>query len=357
MFQSTLISFVHLINCIAVSDTNLVFCRFGPKIKSMTLEKVKRFLRIYDRIQAVPRADRLILDLDERYSTHHCFATAMGLELLCNKTALPKNPAQQDLLLGWVLDIVIQDIYNGSMEPDASKQPLTMSIQKALLKRRILFYCMKKFKGPAKEEGYTPGRSPDVVLVNVFQSYKAFVESGLQDPGSSGNLAWLGKLPTYQIECCNFLSKLIKGHRATDDLLEESLVKDPTVQAEQLFASDTWKKSKVFDFDGVLELKTQAVQESQEAAKAAEAAAAAAAAAQSMPATEPAQDLADEAMPAAVVEEQEADPPAEPAKLDRSSFWPRLHLPELVKDILHRNADDDWFQQVVDFARLRACLS
>ena len=56
--------------------------RFGPKCKSlMDPAKIKKILHIYERISdAGPEADRLILDLDERFGSGHCMPGDAGYE-------------------------------------------------------------------------------------------------------------------------------------------------------------------------------------------------------------------------------------------------------------------------------------
>ena len=77
--------------------------RFGKKL-GLKAAKIKNSLRVFDRISEVPGAELLIGQLDEKFGNRHSFNHFMSFDLLCAKTALPKNlPLQRSLLL-WVLE-------------------------------------------------------------------------------------------------------------------------------------------------------------------------------------------------------------------------------------------------------------
>lgn len=298
--------------------------------------------RIHERLAEGGLAcQQIIEELDELYGSSHAFSTLMGLEQITTRTAVPKNLPVQRALLLWTLELVSAEMKDGRSDPKLSKDLLSLSISRALLKRRVVQYFSRKFP---RGDAWAKMSTMDAFKLNF-----------------DGSLQWLGAHPPWLQEAMSFCAKMVRGHVVIDALFDSALKKDSLLQAEEVFRSDEWAKSEILDMAELLSAKQAEVALKQEKAEqvTAETAAAEQAAAvvpETQPESQPAETIADEPMPEATAEEAHV----EPQKLDRLQFFSELFIADNspLKDILHKvHDDDDAFQQIIDFARVRAILN
>ena len=221
-------------------------------------------MRIHERI-ADTQCETIIEELDEAWGSQHIFATLMGLDLVCSKTSIPKNLVAQKALLIWTMDLVTGDIKSGHTEAKMSKEPLTQAIHRALLKKRIINLCAKKFNEEAS--------GPSKVWPKVFGSMGAW----RQEMEQQQNLQWLGSLPLWLQDVIQFCSKMLRGHVSIDTLLDSALARDHLIPAEEFFRSTEWLKAEFLDLNEMLAAKQKEaddkVKEEEEKKRAAEASA------------------------------------------------------------------------------------
>ena len=65
--------------------------------------RLRVMIKVFQRHTAAD-TDQLICELDERFGCHHVLSSMLGLDLVCAKTALPKNVNLQNSLLRWCIE-------------------------------------------------------------------------------------------------------------------------------------------------------------------------------------------------------------------------------------------------------------
>ena len=249
--------------------------------------------------------------------------------------------------------LVSQDILQDRCDPKLTKEGVTAAIARALVKRRLTNLFATKLKGKDVKGGtYQPGYAPSQVFSTIFSSMAAFRATKLHETAYT-SLSWVSQLPAWQVEVLQFGAKLLRGSPAVDAQLDQVLATDPLIPAEALFQSDLWQEGKLFDFRDMLEQRKAAMQPAPEPEP-------------KVQEPEPIKEVQEteaknqdtseepEAMPQimADVEEDEAGHKCVPQKVDRLASFNLLELPTDVVSVL-QGGDDNYFEQVLDWARVR----
>ena len=71
---------------------------------ALKVSKLRAMLRIYNRISVADGAEKVLTQLDETFVTEHAMAHISGYDMVCAKTALPKNPGLEAALLTRTLE-------------------------------------------------------------------------------------------------------------------------------------------------------------------------------------------------------------------------------------------------------------
>ena len=164
----------------------------------MSARTIKLCIRVFERLESLAGVDNLVGQLDDAFGTLHTLATVAGLEMLCSRTSCPKNKKLEGELVLWSLELWVQEVNLGRVNPNSSKEVLASCINRFLLKRRLVNYIAAKVKQPdVKDVVYEPNRSPSTVLHAIFTSMRAFRESGCSQATSAApmTMPWLAALP------------------------------------------------------------------------------------------------------------------------------------------------------------------
>ena len=210
----------------------------------MKAATIGKCLRVHRRIMSCgdPRMLEIISKFDELYASRHVLAHLQGLELLTTKCHIANNPAVSSQLLLWCAEHIYLDVMSGQLSPDESKAGLQACINRALLKRRVCHYLIKKLTVPDEFGGHR-------AFADSFASMGKFKESGFDSMNSA---AWLSDLPPFQVEAVAFMAKILRHSPALDEVWMALVGKDPTIQAEVALTSSEFKHAGFFDLEGVL---------------------------------------------------------------------------------------------------------
>ena len=207
----------------------------------MKAKQISQALKIYKRVMAAEaRVAEIIGELDDMYASRHVLATITGLDSLTVKCHIASNPNVSNSLLLWVAEHLLQDIRAGTICPDESKQGLLLAINRAMLKRRVANYVVKKL---------TVAEGPDR-FATTFSSMELFRSSGLVGDGNS--CTWTGTLPPFQVEAVAFLSKVFTTSDTICKLMTDAVAKEPATQAEVFLNSAAFTQSGLYDLSSAL---------------------------------------------------------------------------------------------------------
>ena len=189
-------------------------------LQQMSEKTIRAMLRIARRFATVsPEGPLIVAELDSKFQTEHCLSGHTNLDLLCSRTSIPKNSTLENGLLMWVLQSLREDIIKGSLDPNVGGQLLGSIVSMYLLKRRLVLYQVKKFGADHKAFG------------EAFSSMQTFLKSGLELQQASC-LEWLRQAPDYLVEVVTFSAKVLKGHKAIDEVLLKLAMADPKMSPE-----------------------------------------------------------------------------------------------------------------------------
>lgn len=233
----------HAEACLAIGPVLLRFAR--GKIRGMGSKQISKCLKIFRRVTA-PKDSRvveIIALLDDDYCSRHSLATVGGLDLLVSKTFVNGNPQTSSTLMTWAAECFHLEIIQGVVKPDANSSGLGESINRSLLKRRVINYLSKKLP-------YS-GQSGGNVLLEIFGSMAKFREHGLE-AGSMQTLPWRASLPVHVQEAVDFCTRMVRGG-GMEELWNGLLANDPLISAEMVLSSAPFKQTGCFDLPAALE--------------------------------------------------------------------------------------------------------
>ena len=200
------------------------FTEGGVKVMSATV--VSRMLKIAERFEAAgSTAALLVTELDSQFGcSGHAFGHHTNLSLVCQRTVVKKNDPVQNQLFLWVLETVRDDIKEQRVDANMGAPLLQILISRALLKRRVVHYLVRKFG------------QKDGPLVANFSSLTVFKACGL-DHSVPSSLGWLCALPDHEQQVASFAARILRGTPEIDQLMDELLKKDnllaPEARAKQ----------------------------------------------------------------------------------------------------------------------------
>ncbi|CAE7283149.1 unnamed protein product [Symbiodinium sp. CCMP2592] len=317
----------------------------GPKIKNLKAPKIKMMVRIYERMNH-PEVESLIVALDDEFGSSHCFNHLFALDIISSKTWIPKNEPGSIALLKWCMEIICANIMQGRVSAKLTKEGMVQEVAIALLKKRVATFCINKFAGEDKGDvTYEPHRAPSQVLSAIFSSFSAVRSSGIMESSTaSSSLGWLGLLPAYQIDVIMFLAKVLRGHASLDEIFDHCVTQDKIVPAETALVCEKMLKSGLFDLSGLLESKKEselkAPPDAPEPPKVEE---------KDSEKDEKPEEPDKETILAGGCEEA---PKSEPPRVNRVSWFSKLHIPQVIISVLEKHSDL-YFEQVIEWAEIR----
>ena len=144
----------------------------------MTKGAVDRQLKIYARMSADDRIVKVLDQLESMYGRKHGLATSAALDVLCNRSAVKGNIAQQTALTLFLVEAVAVLHARQDIPADISRDTLgSKVIPQILLKRRVMYYLFIRFKfaDPAGGGGRAPHDvPPSKVIPAIFGSFVTF---------------------------------------------------------------------------------------------------------------------------------------------------------------------------------------
>ncbi|CAE7375817.1 unnamed protein product [Symbiodinium sp. CCMP2592] len=300
---------------------------------TMSEKTIRAMLRIARRFGSVmPDGPLIIAELDSKFQSDHCLAGHTNLDLLCSRTSIPKNQPLENARMMWVLEALREDICKGALDHNVGGTLLGSIISMYLLKRRVILHQVKKFGAAHPDFGKT------------FESMQSFKKSGL-DVQQASCMEWLRQAPDYVVESVTFSVKVLKGHKAMDELFLKLATSDPKMSPEGALLE--LEKAGLHDHRAVVGLMEDAKHPpvSEEAAPT-----------EVSPPEVSAPDVPED-MPEDMGE-QAADNKADAAEtkgVDRLQAFPHLkhHMSDLLHDIIYKNPDDSKFSSVLDDAIIR----
>ncbi|CAE7906934.1 unnamed protein product [Symbiodinium microadriaticum] len=304
-------------------------------LQQMSEKTIRAMLRIARRFATVsPEGPLIVAELDSKFQTEHCLSGHTNLDLLCSRTSIPKNSTLENGLLMWVLQSLREDIIKGSLDPNVGGQLLGSIVSMYLLKRRLVLYQVKKFGADHKAFG------------EAFSSMQTFLKSGLELQQASC-LEWLRQAPDYLVEVVTFSAKVLKGHKAIDEVLLKLAMADPKMSPEGALLE--LEKAGLHDHRALVGLMEDAKQpkvpETIPAPPEADKQAAEQEVSKDVPEELP-EDMGDQ------VAAEDEKKSKETKGLDRLQAFPHLkhHMADLLHDIIYKNPDDNKFANVLDDA-------
>ena len=299
----------------------------------MDYKTVSRCLKIHTRLSKNSAALRVIAKLDDVYGSTHALATIQGLEILTSKCFVNNNPATSMALTTWAAESFLAEVEAGNLEAAPRKEIITAAVNRALLRRRVIQYLLRKFH--IQSAGFEK-------LRQTLASPKTFHESGLSS-STSDHVPFLKELPAYwQGDLLGFIMKIMSGAEELDEVWTDAVQQDATVQAETVLSSAAFLRKGALDMPLIIQDHKNFTEPPVVPIEKA-------------PAIDPEQPVSsappEEEMPLADEPAME-EAPRKP-ELDRRGFFQELVLPDIVDDVFNR-VDDQKFRELLEWSQLRA---
>ena len=104
-------------------------CKVKEDGKNITKDRVGMMVKIHSRFKD-PKLRRLIVDLDDKFGAlNHDLGQVACLDILCSKTAHPKNVPLQDALLQWVVTGISLGALLELEDPKCGKRGIQEKVQ------------------------------------------------------------------------------------------------------------------------------------------------------------------------------------------------------------------------------------
>ena len=192
------------------------------QVRGMSTKVISSMLKIANRFDAAGKeASLLVSELDSQYNVGHTLANSSSLDCLCQKTSCRTNKPLESALLLWCLTMFVADAQLGKIMPDLAVPAFKQVLGRYLLRRRVVFFLLKKF-GQDCPEWHT-----------TFASVANFKESGLASSlPSSLSLSWMQALPEHCQAVLAFAAKVMRGTDQLDSLMDAALAKDALLAPE-----------------------------------------------------------------------------------------------------------------------------
>lgn len=213
----------------------------------MTAAVVAQHLKVHDRVSSNRRAALMLDLLESTCGRHHPLSNLTSLDVVCKKTAVPKNRPLEAALISWVVSGFAVLKARGMSDMPTAKAGVANLTSVILLVRRLVHYLIMRFP-PKTTAG---GLAKDTVL-KIFGDWAMFHKCFPKGDALDIDLdvvpqTVLGHLDDNGGVLVEFFSALMDIRNDMYALLKTAAVQNPLVPPEQFLMREDVRASGIFD--------------------------------------------------------------------------------------------------------------